>query len=198
MRPGIRKKIRKRILKILIAPIVLLTCLSASVYAQGGKLRLDFLERLSEKASETVDVALDHQMLQIAQKMLRGDKDEEAAIKQLIAGLQGVYVHVLSFDNNSGYVGSDLDALRGQLKSPGWSRVVGVRVRGSNSNNIEVFTWNETDKIMGLAILSAQPKELIIVNIIGPIDLEKLSQLEGKFGIPELDLKLGGKPPPKE
>lgn len=199
MRFPFRKRFRKRVLRILLAPIVLLTCLSFSAYAQGGKLQLGFLERLAEKASETVEVNLDKPALDMAQKLLRGDKGEEAAVKQLIAGLQGVYVHVLEFDSPTGYAGSDLDGLRGQLKAPGWTRLVGFRVKGmANNNNLEVFTWNEGDKVMGLAILSAQPKELVVVNIVGPIDLEKLSQLEGKFGIPELDIKPGSKPPPKE
>ena len=200
MKSRITKSFRKRILRILIAPVVLLTCLSVSAYAQGGKLDLGFLERLSDKASETVEVNLNRQMLDMAQKLLKGDKGDEAAIKQLISGLQGVYVYVLEFDSPTGYVGSDLDPIRGQLKAPGWMRMVGYRARGTaNSNNIEVFSWNEGDKIMGLAILSAQPKELVVVNIVGPIDIEKLSQLEGKFGIPELDIRIGGsKPPPKE
>ena len=46
---------------------------------------------------------------------------------------------------------------------------------------------------MGLAIIAAEPKELVIVNIVGPIDLEKLSQLEGIFGIPDLNIRIGGK-----
>src|SRR5678815_2602580 len=132
---------------------------------RGGKLQLGFLERLSEKASETVEVNLDKPALDMAQKLLRGDKGEEAAVKQLIAGLQGVYVHVLEFDSPTGYAGSDLDTLRGQLKAPGWTRLVVFRAKGTtNNNNLEVFTWNEGDKIMGLAILSAQPKELVVVN----------------------------------
>jgi hypothetical protein len=42
--------------------------------------------------------------------------------------------------------------------------------------------------IGGLAIISAEPRQLTLVNIIGPIDLEKLSQLQGQLGIPKLDI----------
>ena len=41
----------------------------------------------------------------------------------------------------------------------------------------------------GLAILAAEPKELTVVNIIGIIDIEKLSKLEGQFGIPDLGIE---------
>jgi hypothetical protein len=47
----------------------------------------------------------------------------------------------------------------------------------------------EGSAVRGLALLAADPKELTIVNIIGPVDLEKLSELEGQFGIPELDIE---------
>jgi hypothetical protein len=59
------------------------------------------------------------------------------------------------------------------------------------------------DAVQGLAILAAEPKELTVVNIVGPIDIEKISALEGNFGIPKLNLepkkneKTPEKPPEK-
>ena len=47
----------------------------------------------------------------------------------------------------------------------------------------------EGEKIGGLVVLSAEPKELTVVNIVGPVDLDKLAALEGQFGIPDLDLE---------
>jgi hypothetical protein len=44
------------------------------------------------------------------------------------------------------------------------------------------------DQISGLAVLSTDDKELTVVNIIGPVDLDKLAKLEGQFGIPELEI----------
>ena len=45
------------------------------------------------------------------------------------------------------------------------------------------------DQISGLAVLSIDPKEFTVVNIVGPIDLEKLSKLEGQFGVPDLGIE---------
>jgi hypothetical protein len=45
-----------------------------------------------------------------------------------------------------------------------------------------------TGSIDGIAILALEPRRLTFVNIVGRIDLEKLSQLEGQFGIPELGI----------
>lgn len=171
-------------LAVLIAVVAVFTM---PARAQGAKLPLEHLEQLSSRAAESVDVSLDSQMLGVAARFLRSDRPDEAAIKQLIAGLKGVYVRVFNFDRAGEYAASDVDNLRGQLKQPGWSRIVGVRSR-RDGENVEVFTWLEAGNVGGLAIIAAQPTSLVIVNIIGPIDIEKLSQLEGKFGIPQLDL----------
>lgn len=167
---------------------MVLACLSIETLAQGARLPIEQLDKLTTKASESVDVSLDEQMLQVASKFLRANKPDEAAIKQLIAGLKGVYVRVFKFDHATDYVPSDLDPLRAQLRQAPWSRIVGVLSK-RGGENLEVFTWLEGGNINGLAILSVEPTEVVVVNIIGPIDLEKLSQLEGKFGIPELNIE---------
>jgi hypothetical protein len=41
----------------------------------------------------------------------------------------------------------------------------------------------------GLALVTAEPQELTVVNIVGPISLEKLSKLGGHIGIPHVDVK---------
>jgi hypothetical protein len=46
------------------------------------------------------------------------------------------------------------------------------------------------DSIAGLVVLVAETRELTVVNLVGNIDVNKLSLLEGHFGIPDED---GGK-----
>jgi hypothetical protein len=38
-------------------------------------------------------------------------------------------------------------------------------------------------------VLATDPKEVTVVNIVGPVDLEKLSQIEGNFGVPEFGIE---------
>ena len=47
------------------------------------------------------------------------------------------------------------------------------------------------DAVTGLLIISAEPKQFTVVNIVGPVDIDKLAGLEGQFGIPHIsrDLK---------
>jgi hypothetical protein len=41
----------------------------------------------------------------------------------------------------------------------------------------------------GLAVLHTDDKELTVVNIVGPVDLDKLAKLEGQLGVPDLGIE---------
>ena len=49
----------------------------------------------------------------------------------------------------------------------------------------------------GLAIICAGAKELTVVNIVGKIDLDELSELGGNMGVPKIDVEKA-KPPKKD
>jgi hypothetical protein len=169
-----------------IGALFLLLCLgSVSAAAQSAYLQISQLEKLAEKASNTVEVNLDKKLLQLASKFLNPNNPGEARVRELVGGLEGVYVRVFEFDQPGGYSNGDVDSVRSQLQ--GWSKIVGVRSR-KQGENVEVHIKYSGDSILGLAIVAADPKTLTVVNIVGPIDLEKLSQLEGQFGIPALNL----------
>jgi hypothetical protein len=53
----------------------------------------------------------------------------------------------------------------------------------------------DDDKARGLAIIASEPREFTIVNIVGAIDLEDLHDLEGKFGVPDLEIETAPKKP---
>ena len=84
-----------------------------------------------------------------------------------------------------------MQALRAQLSRPGWSRIVGVRSK-REGQNVEVFLMHDSDLIKGVGVLIHDSKKLMIVNVVGPLDPEKISQLVGRFGIPKLDLDFSG------
>ena len=163
--------------------------IASPVFAQNSKLKIDHLEKLAAKASEVTDVTLDGPLLRLASKFLSSEEPgEEEGVKELIKGLKGVYVKSFEFDQEGVYSKSDLEAVREQLRIPGWTRMVNVQNKGDREL-IEIYTMTEGDLISGLAIVTAEPKELTVVNIVGPINLEKLSKLEGHMGIPHVDVK---------
>jgi len=180
-----------------IAVLILLAAFCvATGRAQDARLQIDHLNRLADKAAEVVEVALDERSLRLASKFLSTNNPAEAKVKEIISGLKGVYVRVFEFDKPGEYSSNDLESIRSQLRQPGWDKIVGVISRRGGSN-VDVHLKYQGDNVIGLAIVAAEPTELTVVNIIGPIDLEKVRQLEGQFGIPKLDLREGGKGNPR-
>lgn len=155
----------------------------ARVEADDLKLPVS-LDRLAERATDSVDVTLDQSMLQLASKFLSNQDPDQVKAKKLVAKLKGVYVRSFEFDKEGQYSKADIDAIRSQLKPPQWSRIVGVKsIKGENS---EVYIQKNADQILGLVVIAAEPKELTIVHIDGPINPEELADLSGEFGIPEI------------
>jgi hypothetical protein len=70
--------------------------------------------------------------------------------------------------------------------------VVGVRSR-RYGDNVDVFISASGTQLNGLGVVIASPKELVYVQVSGPIDLERLRAVEGRFRVPKLELYMEGK-----
>jgi hypothetical protein len=169
-----------------LAPVLLLMVGSAITgRAQGPKLQIDQLDILANKASETVDVKLDERLMQTTAKFFSGKDD--ADIKEVLKGLKGIYVKSFTFDKEGEYSQLEVDSVMSQLSGSSWSKI--LMVKSKKGDNVEVYLNMIGDQINGLAVLSIEPREFTVVNIVGPIDLEKLSKLEGQFGVPDLGIE---------
>jgi len=166
---------------------ILLLASAAAAGAQDIKIPPD-IEKLSAKAKETVEVTMDGPMLRWASKFLSADDPEEKKCARLVANLKGIYVRSFEFDKEAEYSAAEVEALRSQVRGPGWTRVVGVRSE-HDGDNVDVFFKLEGDKMSGIVIIAAEPKELTFVNIVGPLELDQLADLGGEFGVPKLDAK---------
>jgi hypothetical protein len=144
------------------------------------------LDHLAAKASQTVDVSIDERLIRIAAKVLSDNDADEKEVKKLLIGLKGVYVKHFEFEIDGQFSAADVETIRTQLRGPGWSRMVGVNSK--KEGNFEVYLLMNGEQIGGLAVLHTDQRELTVVNIVGPVDLEKLGRLEGHLGIPELEI----------
>jgi len=153
--------------------------LPAEVVAQD--ISLDMLNPLAAKASDKVVVTLNGSLLQIAANFMDDKDPEEGKVKSLINGLKGIYVRSFKFAKSGDYSDADLRAVRSQLK--GWAEVVTV---DEGEEHTGVYLKLDGKKIQGLVVLTAEPRELTVVNIVGSIDPDQLKELSGRFGIPEL------------
>ena len=168
-----------------------LACASTA-QAQDLKLQLDGLDRLQPKANQSIDVNIDGPILRLAISVLSDKKPKEKMIKEAVAGLKGIYVRVLEFEKEGEYAPTDVDFVRTQLRSPGWARMVEVKTK-KEGENIEVHMMQSAGQMNGMAVILTSPKRLAVINIVGMIDLEKLTQLSGTLGIPSLEIIINEK-----
>ena len=161
--------------------MVLLMLAAMPLAAQTGKLNLNF-DHLAAKAVETVDINLEGQMLRLATQFLSNHDPDQRRVREAITGLTGIYVKRFEFDQRGAYALAEMDKVRAQLDSS-WERIVSVRSK--HDDNVEVFVRPGEKTTRGIVIIAAEPTEFTVVQIAGEIDLEKLGDLEGEFGIPE-------------
>ncbi|HJP93025.1 MAG TPA: DUF4252 domain-containing protein [Pyrinomonadaceae bacterium] len=170
---------------LLVVMLVLATAFTA--HAQSSRIQMSSLDHLAPKASETVDVTIDERLMKMAAKLFSDKDADEKEVKELVAGLKGIYVKSFEFDTEGQYSAADVESIRTQLRAPGWTRLLNVTSKREGS--VEVYMLMDGEQIGGLAVLSAEDKELTVVNIIGPVDLEKLAKLEGQLGVPDLGIE---------
>ncbi len=151
--------------------------------AQAQALKLDHLSRLAGQATESVDLTLPPELIQLAASAVAQGDPNQAAVKDLLTGLKGITVKSFKFDRDGVYSQSDVDAVYSQLS--GWARVVDLKEIGEA---VSVHLMQEAGQTSGLVVVVAEPRELTIVNIVGTIDLAKLGALAGQFGIPKLPI----------
>lgn len=181
-------------LRSVISLGALLALPALALAADPGRLQLPDFSALSKIATQSVDISLDPSLLRLASGVISDNAGGNGdAVDGLIRGIRGIYVRSYTFDKPGQYSESDVKAVETQLLAPGWQALVSTHdVKAGN--NVDIYirrTGNRTD---GVAIVAANPRQLTIVNIVGAIDLAKLAQLQGQFGVPRIGLSLHGTP----
>jgi len=163
---------------------------SVALAGPAAMLNLPDFDALAAKATESVNISLDTSLLGLAASFLDSSNPDDAATKELIRGLKGIYVRSYTFERDFAYPSAQVDLVRKQLNAPGWQRLVEVQ-SSKDHTHVNIYVSVDHGVANGLAIIASEPREFTIVNIVGSIDLAKLHRLEGKFGIPRLPLPEG-------
>jgi len=137
---------------------------------------------LAARASDVTEVTLGKNMLEFAAKIMNGKDEDEAATRHLIEGLDGIYVREYEFDKAGQVTPEEIEQLRKYFETSEWSPLVRERDRKSGEST-DVMVKLVNGESRGLFILDAEPKELSIVLILGPIRMEDLGKLHGVSGL---------------
>ena len=142
-------------------------------------------KELAAHAANVTEVTLGKGMLDFAAKFMDNNDKDQVAVKQLIEGLDGIYVRDYEFDKEGQYSTDQLEQLRQAFGTPEWTPMVHVREsKGGESTDVLMKMVNGEPH--GIFVLDAEAKELTIVLILGPIRMDQLSELKGLSGLSKL------------
>lgn len=173
----------RRIASRLGAMLLAAAALAGMARAQEGLPLPPAVEKdLAAKASDVTEVTLGKNMLEFAARFLNNKDEDQAATRKLIEGLKGIYVREYDFDKEGEYSMDQVQQLRAYFETSEWSPIVRERERKSGETT-DVMVKLVNGEPQGMFILEAEPKELTIVLILGPIHMDDLAKLSGVAGL---------------
>ena len=176
----------KRLIQLSTALLI-----ASAIWAQSAQVPIDF-EQLEKKASDSTKISLDKDFIQMALWVIP-KKPETEKLRKVVSNLQGIYIRSYTFDKEGDYSPSDLAPLRKTITGSGWSCLVSVHNK-KTAEDTDLCLRKDKDRILGLAIINAEPKELTVVNILGAITPEEFSQFQEFLDTPKINIE---KPKPK-
>jgi hypothetical protein len=158
--------------------------LALPTFARAAQLPLppEAEKELAARASNVTEVTLGKNMLSFAAKFMDSKDKDQANVRALIQGLEGIYVRSYEFDKEGQYSTEQIDQLRKQFETSEWSPLVRERQRKTGETT-DVLVKLVNGEPHGMFVLSVEPRELTIVLILGPIHMEDLGKLKGIGGL---------------
>jgi len=161
-------------------------CCFQLVAQQGAQLRMD-LVNLEEKADEVVSLNLEGESLEGGRKLLMLRKGVTEPVRSLLGKIKGIYMRRFWFKRKKEYSEEDVSPIREQVAGPNWVRLFEVKESGK-TQRVGVYSYVENDDVKGVTVVSEDEQEFTVVNIVGPVDLETLSDLGEGIGISAMKL----------
>lgn len=130
-----------------------------------------------------VEVNIRENLIAMAARLTEGQEPE---LTQLLRGLKAVRVNVIGLDDcNREEITRRLAAVRNQLTTAGWERVVTAQQK---NEDVSVFIkLRGTEAIEGVAVTVLQgDREAVFVNVVGDIKPEQLALLGERFDLEPL------------
>ena len=162
-------------------------CNSPAGYVDFGKLPD------SAAGSQLVEVNVGSNLIAMVTRLVQKSEPEVA---DLLKGLQSIRVNVIGLDDaNRSEIQDRIRAIRNQLDTQGWERVVSAQEK---KQDVGVYLKTRgQDTVEGLVVTVVDGrKQAVLINIVGDIKPEKLGTLGDRFNIDPL--KKFGAPSKKE
>ncbi len=172
----------------------LLLAVAASLPAQersdGAALEFAGLE---DKADEVVKVNLWGRSLEQAKRLLGLRKNVTGPVRGFLAGLRGVYRRTYRF-RGAQPSEEDVRPVHERLSDDGWVPMIETSDR-RRPESLAVYSYYEDEELAGMTVVSSEPGEVTVLKILGPVDLDALSQIGRGLGLPLMNLATSELPP---
>lgn len=144
------------------------------------------LAELSGQAVAKESFTLDRTMLAAAAGLL---PDSDADLRQTVAKLDGVSVHVLRFAADSQVDPAQIEAIREAYHLRGWKHVLTSTNLGGAAHSDITDVWLVLDgaNVRGGVVLVENPKSLTLATVAGNLSPVDILHLRGHFGIPRFE-----------
>ncbi len=135
------------------------------------------------KGSEFVEVQVRSNLLIFAAQLVEKEQPDAA---KLLRSVQLVRVNVVGLtDENREEMQKRIQKIRQDLESHGWER--NVNVQGKDGEDVGVYTQTGGGKTLaGVAITVMDPKNVVLVNVVGDIRPEQIAALGESLNIEPL------------
>jgi Domain of unknown function (DUF4252) len=174
-------------MRIAAVMVLALAAMTAMVRAQDKMPEASAIEKdLAAHASDVTEVTLSKQMLSFAAQFMDKDDKDDVQTRKLIEGLDGIYVRDYTFEKEGEITPEMVEKLRAHYATGEWTPMVHERETKSHETS-DVMMKMVNGEPRGIFVLTAEPKELTIVLILGPIRMEDLGKLHGIHGLGSLD-----------
>jgi Domain of unknown function (DUF4252) len=151
------------------------------------------VEQLGRTAAFHTDFTFDRTMLQMASGLI---DDGDADIRNAIAKLNGVTVHLYRYAQPGMYDARQLDVIRQQYKGVGWKHLVSTQSHAApptapgpyavgTEGHTDLFIKFQGADVTGMVVMQASPRNLNVVALTGDLSPLDLLHLRGHFGIPK-------------
>ncbi len=144
------------------------------------------LAQLSAQALAKESFTLDRTMLAAAAGLL---PEADADVKQSVAKVDGVSVHILRFAADGTADPAAVDAIRESYHLRGWKHVISSSSKGGpvHSGTTDVWVVMDGVNVRGAVVLVESPKGLTLATLAGDLSPVDLLHLRGHFGIPRFE-----------
>jgi hypothetical protein len=146
--------------------------LAAACAVLPAQVRITGLEGLASKARESVDISFNEETIKSLglDALLKGG---EGKGKAGLEGLRGLTVKHFEFAQPGQYRREDIEAIRAQLQTPAWNRIMSV---SEPNEMVEMYTRSGQGQ-PGFVLIAAEPTELTIIAIEGEVNLSAVGQI---------------------